>query len=82
MFNITLKYFSFFNNKPPASCVTRITRDFLSCYSCSYYSSMILPILFGMLELISENFAFLFKVLFDIVNYNLKMINLCITYPG
>ena len=33
MFNITSKCFSFFNNKPPA-------RDFLTCYSCSYYSSM------------------------------------------
>ena len=43
MFNITLKYFSFFNNKPPASWVRHITRDILTCYSCSYYSSMIRP---------------------------------------
>ena len=40
MFNITSKYFSFFNNKPPASWVAHITRDFLTYYSCSYYSSM------------------------------------------
>ena len=39
-FNITSKYFSFFNNKTPASWVAQITRDFLTCYSCSYYSSM------------------------------------------
>ena len=38
MFNITLKYFSFFNNKPPASWVEHITRN---CFSCSYYNSMI-----------------------------------------
>ena len=44
MFNITSKYFSFFNNKPPASWVTHITRDFLTSYSCSYYSSMIIYI--------------------------------------
>ena len=40
MFNINLKYFSFFNNKPPASRVAHITRDFLTCYSCSSCSSM------------------------------------------
>ena len=33
MFNITLKYFSFFNNEPPASWVAHVTRDFLPCYS-------------------------------------------------
>ena len=33
------KYFSFFNNKPTASWVAHI-RDFLTCYSFSYYSSM------------------------------------------
>ena len=37
---LTLKYFSFFNNKPPASWVAHITRDFLTCYFCSYYISM------------------------------------------
>ena len=40
MFNITLKYFRFFNNKLPVSWVLHITRDFLICYSCSYYSSL------------------------------------------
>ena len=39
MFNITAKYFSIFNNKPPASWVAHIIRDFLTCYSCLYYSS-------------------------------------------
>ena len=38
MFNITSKYFSFFNNKLPASWVVHITRDFLKCYSCFYHS--------------------------------------------
>ena len=41
MFNITSTCFSFFNNKPPASWVTHRTRDFITCYSCSYYSSMV-----------------------------------------
>ena len=40
MFNIAPKYFSIFNNKPPASWVAHITRNFLSCYSYSYYRSM------------------------------------------
>ena len=40
MFNISSKYFSFFNNKPPTSWIPHITRHFLTCYSCSYYSSM------------------------------------------
>ena len=35
MLNITTKYFSFFNNKPPVGWVGHITRDFLTCYSCS-----------------------------------------------
>ena len=33
--------FSIFNNKPSASWVTDITTDFPTCYSCSYYSSMV-----------------------------------------
>ena len=41
MFNINSKYFSFFNNKSPASWVAHITRNFLTCYSCLYYSSMV-----------------------------------------
>ena len=41
MLNKTAKYFSILNNKPPASWVAHITRDFLTCYSCSYYSSML-----------------------------------------
>ena len=41
MFNITSKYFSFFNSKLPARWLVHITRDFLACYSCSYYSSMV-----------------------------------------
>ena len=42
MFNITPRYSSFFNNKTPVSWVTHITKDFLTCYSFSYYSSMLL----------------------------------------
>ena len=38
------KYFSFFNNKPPVDWVAHITRDFLTCYYCSYYSSMLCTI--------------------------------------
>ena len=41
MFHITSKYFSVFNNKPPASWVAHIRGDFLTCYSCLYYSSMV-----------------------------------------
>ena len=41
MFNIASKHFSIFSNKPPASWVAYILRDFLICYSCSYYSSML-----------------------------------------
>ena len=40
MFNITSKYSSYFKNKPPTSWVAHITRDFLTCYSCSYYNFM------------------------------------------
>ena len=40
MLHITSKYFSFFSNEPPANWVVHVTRDFLTCYSCSYYSSM------------------------------------------
>ena len=38
--SITSEYFSFFNNKPPVSWVVYVTRDFLRCYSCSYYTSI------------------------------------------
>ena len=41
MFNITLKYFNFFSNTAPVSGIAHITRDFFTCYSCSYYISMI-----------------------------------------
>ena len=40
MFNITSKYFSFFNNKPPASWAAHIRRDFLTCCSCSWFFFM------------------------------------------
>ena len=46
MFNITSKYFSFFNNKPPASWIAHITRDFLTCYFCLYSSFMIIVAVF------------------------------------
>ena len=41
VFDINSNYFSFFNNKPPASWVSHVTGDFLTCCSCSYYSSII-----------------------------------------
>ena len=41
MSNIAMKYFSVFNDKPPASWVAHITRDFFSCYSCWYYSFLL-----------------------------------------
>ena len=40
MFNIRSNYFSFFNNKPTASWVAHATKEFLTCYYCSYYSSI------------------------------------------
>ena len=40
MSSITWKYFRFFNNKPPAGGVAHVAKDFPTCYSCSYYSSM------------------------------------------
>ena len=41
IFNVTSKYFSLFNNKLPASWARHITKDFLTCYFCSYYSLVI-----------------------------------------
>ena len=40
MFNMTLKYFSIFNNKPPASWAAYITMDILRCYSCEMCSML------------------------------------------
>ena len=45
MFDVTLKYFNIFSNKPPASWVAYITRNFLTYYPCWYYSSMIIGLL-------------------------------------
>lgn len=42
IFNIISKYHSFFNNTATASWVAHITMDFLTCYSSSYYSSMLI----------------------------------------
>ena len=36
------KMFLHFNNKQPASWVAHTANDFLTCYSCSYYSSMVM----------------------------------------
>ena len=41
MFYITLKYFNISNNNPPATWLAYIKKDFLTCYSCLYHSSMI-----------------------------------------
>ena len=40
MFNISSKYFNFFNNTRPANCVAHVARDFFTL-SCSYYSFML-----------------------------------------
>ena len=40
--NIILKYFRIFNNKPPGNWVVHITRYFITCYFCLYYSFMLL----------------------------------------
>ena len=42
MSNISSKYFSILSNAPPASWVAHITRDFLTCYSYSNFSSIVL----------------------------------------
>ena len=47
MFNITWKYLNSFNNKPPGSWVAHITRDFVTCYYCPYYSSMVSVTIWG-----------------------------------
>ena len=59
MFSITSKQFSFFNHKPPARWVAQITRDFLTCYSCLYYSSMLWD------NIWSESFIFYHKTCFS-----------------
>ena len=38
IFNKTSKCFIHFSNKTPASWVAHITNNFLTCYSCCYYS--------------------------------------------
>ena len=40
---------------------------FFECFSLTYLSSHIWSILFGVLEFMSDNFAFLFKLLFDTI---------------
>ena len=39
--NITSKHFCIINKTPSTSWVTHIRRNFLTCYSCLYYSSML-----------------------------------------
>ena len=41
MFSVTSKYFCLFKNTTPSSWVAHITRNFLTCYSYSYYGSFI-----------------------------------------
>ena len=79
MFNITSKYFSFFLtiNHLQAERVAHITRDFLTCYSCWYCSSMILEALIfqntstWMLSSIS-NRAIFFSEYFYLKNHQKK----------
>ena len=71
--HITVKYFCIFNNIPCASWVAHITRDFLKCYSCSYYSFM-LSVLRGkglgsrirsadrILQSDTENYTYIFSI--------------------
>ena len=47
MFNMASKYFSLFNNTPPASWAAQITRDFLIYYTCSDYVSVLSMTLFS-----------------------------------
>ena len=63
MLIIASKYFSFFNNKPPASWMAHIIKDFLTCYSCSYHSSMIWAKIFAQNASISFNQIFIFAFL-------------------
>ena len=44
MFNLNSNHFNFFNNELPASWIAHIARDFLTCYSCSSYNSMMIQI--------------------------------------
>ena len=87
MFNITSKYFTILNNKPTASWVAHITRDFLACYSCSYYSSMIYPNFQTLILILSCNkflsiFGFLIKlpafgiVVLDVLDFSSFMFKL------
>ena len=39
--SLETKYFRILDNKPPGSWVAHITRDFITCYSSSYYSFML-----------------------------------------
>ena len=54
MSNITLKYFSLFNNKPSASWVAHMTRGFFTSYSSAYYTSM--------LSIFCQDFLLLFEL--------------------
>ena len=71
MFNINLKYFSLFNNKPPASSLTHITKNFFACYSCSYYSHMFYVGSFPCKYLMKQA-VFLFQCL--LITQNLSLI--------
>ena len=62
--NVTSKYFRIFNNKSPANWMAHITRDFIACFSCSYYSSMILHAV-GFLNLTLTNVIDVRFVLFQ-----------------
>ena len=70
-FNVTLKYFAIFNNRPPASWVAHLARDFVKYYSCSCYSSMILIILTMMVMILMKmilQLLFLLDLWLDLMN--------------
>ena len=80
MFNISSKYFSFFNNKPPVGWAVHIARGFLTCYSCSYDSSMVwltslkrcILSLDTLLKKLIPNSQWMFKVAVTVLNQLLR----------
>ena len=67
MFNISSKYFSFFNNVPPGIWLAHIRRDFLPCYSCLFYSSIIAWLKFSLIISINK-FLFPLIILAEALN--------------
>ena len=73
-FSLTI---SFFNNTPSASWLAHITRDLLTCCSCSYYSSMMLDIADVPDPPLITTFG---KVIFNLVQATIISFNLIAIY--